>query len=225
MKYLKQIIIGVMVFLFYYFFSDITFFLFDLFKFDYMNASRLVKIILIYSLELIPLITLVLIYKDDLKNDLKNYKENFIDNLDKYVKLYMLALILMTLTDTIITAITGKELSNNEQAVRSIADTLPIYSALSVCICAPIVEELIYRKTIKNIFINNTLAIIASGLIFGLAHVIGTYQSLQDLLYIIPYGAFGAVFMYIFIDSKNIWSTITIHFMHNTILLLLYFVR
>ena len=137
----------------------------------------------------------------------------------------MLALILMTLTDTIIIAITGKELSNNEQAVRSIADTLPIYSALSVCICAPIVEELIYRKTIKNIFINKTLAIIASGLIFGIAHVIGTYQSLQDLLYIIPYGSFGAVFMYIFIDSKNIWSTITIHFMHNTILLLLYFVR
>lgn len=225
MKYLKQIITGVMVFLFYYFFSDIAFFLFDLFKFDYMNASRLVKIILIYSLELIPLITLVLIYKDDLKKDLKNYKENFIDNLDKYVKLYMLALILMTLTDTIITAITGKELSNNEQAVRSIADTLPIYSSLSVCICAPIVEELIYRKTIKNIFINKTLAIIASGLIFGIAHVIGTYQSLQDLLYIIPYGSFGAVFMYIFIDSKNIWSTITIHFMHNTILLLLYFVR
>ena len=84
MKYLKPIIIGVMVFLFYYFFSDIAFFLFDLFKFDYMNASRLVKIILIYSLELIPLITLVLIYKDDLKNDLKNYKENFIDNLDVY---------------------------------------------------------------------------------------------------------------------------------------------
>ena len=53
MKYLKQIITGVMVFLFYYFFSDIAFFLFDLFKFDYMNASRLVKIILIYSLELI----------------------------------------------------------------------------------------------------------------------------------------------------------------------------
>lgn len=225
MKYLKQIIIGVLVFLFYYFFSDIVFFLFDLFKFDYMNSSRIIKIIIIYSLEIIPVILLVLLYKNDLKKDLKNYKENFIDNLDKYVKLYMLALILMSVTDTIITAITGTELSNNEQAVRSIADTLPIYSVLSVCICAPIVEELIYRKTIKNIFINKTLAIIASGLIFGLAHVIGTYQSLQDLLYIIPYGSFGAVFMYIFIDSKNIWSTITIHFMHNSILLLLYFVR
>lgn len=225
MKYLKQIIIGVLVFLFYYFFSDIVFFLFDLFKFDYMNSSRIIKIIIIYSLEIIPVILLVLLYKNDLKKDLKNYKENFIDNLDKYVKLYMLALILMSVTDTIITAITGTELSNNEQAVRSIADTLPIYSVLSVCICAPIIEELIYRKTIKNIFINKTLAIIASGLIFGLAHVIGTYQSLQDLLYIIPYGSFGAVFMYIFIDSKNIWSTITIHFMHNSILLLLYFVR
>ena len=225
MKYLKQIIIGVFVFLFYYFFSDIIFFLFDLFKFDYMNSSRIIKIIIIYSLEIIPVILLVLLYKNDLKKDLKNYKENFIDNLDKYIKLYMLALILMSVTDTIITAITGTELSNNEQAVRSIADTLPIYSVLSVCICAPIIEELIYRKTIKNIFINKTLAIIASGLIFGLARVVGTYQSLQDLLYIIPYGSFGAVFMYIFIDSKNIWSTITIHFMHNSILLLLYFVR
>lgn len=225
MKYLKQIITGILVFLFYYFFSNIVFFLFDLFKFDYMNTSRIIKILILYLLELIPLITLVLIYKNDLKKDIKTYKKDFIDNIDKYIKLYILALILMTLTDSIIIYITGQKLSNNEQAIRTTADILPLYSLFSVCICAPITEELIYRKTIKNVFINKTLAVIASGLIFGLAHVVGTYQSLQDLLYIIPYGSFGAIFMYIFIDSKNIYSTITLHFIHNTTLLLLYFVR
>ena len=42
----------------------------------------------------------------------------------------------------------------------------PIYSLFTTCICAPIGEELAYRKTIGKIFTNKKIAIIMSGLIF-----------------------------------------------------------
>lgn len=64
-----------------------------------------------------------------------------------------------------------------------------------------------------------------SGFLFGLAHVLGTYQTISDLLYIIPYGLFGSVFMYMYLDSKTIFSSISIHFMHNTILMISYLIR
>ena len=63
-----------------------------------------------------------------------------------------------------------------------------------------------------------------SGVIFGLAHVLGTYKNMVDLLYVIPYGLFGSVFMYMYLDSKTIWSTISVHFMHNAILMITYLI-
>ena len=131
----------------------------------------------------------------------------------------------MCVSNSIITIFTNVEISNNEEAVRDIAKMLPIYSLFTTCICAPLGEELAYRKTIGKIFDNKKIAIIMSGLIFGLAHVLGTYESIIDLLYIIPYGLFGSVFMYMYLDSKTIWSTISIHFMHNAILMISYLIR
>ena len=95
---------------------------------------------------------------------------------------------------------------------------------MSTCIVAPIAEELAFRKTVNNIFINKKLSIFMGFLLFGLAHVVGTYSGLLDLLYIIPYGILGGIFMYIYTDSENIFTTITLHFIHNTILMILYFI-
>ena len=121
--------------------------------------------------------------------------------------------------------LTGSTVSNNEEAIRKISDILPIYTIITCSFIGPLAEELAYRKTIKNIFINNKLSIIASGIIFGCAHVLSSYKEIADLLYIIPYGIFGSMFMYIYCDSKSIWNTIFIHFLHNTLLLIAYFIR
>ena len=192
---------------------------------DYSRLSRTTIIALIFIIDLIPLIFLLLIYYKDLKKEFKPFKENFLDSQDKYIRYYFIALVLMTISNILIEMFTGSTISGNEEAIRSIGKVLPIYTIISCPFIAPISEELVYRKTIKNIFINDKLSIIFSGLIFGLAHVLGTYTGIIDLLYIIPYGIFGAMFMYIYCDSKNIWNTIFIHFLHNTLLLIAYYIR
>ena len=220
-----KILTSIIIFEIYYLFPHIYNFILEITKVDLSNLNKLSLMIILYSFELIPLIFMIIIYRKDLKNEFKIYKEDFIKNLDKYFRLWIFALFLMSVSNILITFITGNQISNNEEIIRSISDILPVYSIITSCICAPIVEELTYRKTIGNIFDNKKIAIIMSGIVFGLAHVIGTYSSITDLLYIIPYGIFGSIFMYIYLESKNIYTTITIHALHNSILLIMYFIR
>ncbi len=217
-KYIK-IIFSILVFGIYYIIPK----LFNLIDFSTLNRTTI--IILIFLMDLIPLLFLVLIYFKDLKEEFKPFIKNFMTAQDKYIRYYAVALVLMTISNLLIELFTGSKVSNNEQAIRSLSDILPIYTIITCSFMAPIAEELAYRKTIKNIFVNNKLSIFFSALIFGCAHVFGTYDNIIDLLYIIPYGIFGAMFMYIYCDSKNIWNTIFIHFMHNTLLLIAYYIR
>lgn len=221
---LKQILLSITIFILYFSFSYIVDFILKLAKIDLSSFKYIYKIIFIYSLELIPLVIMILIYKKDLKKDFKEFKLKWLDYFDKYIRYWLLGMTLMAISNIIIGLITGSNMANNEEALREITNILPIYSIISSCICAPIVEELAYRKTLGNIFSNKKIGIIIGGFLFGLAHIIGTYTSVTDILYIIPYGVIGGIFMFIYLDSKNIFSTISLHFLHNTILLIAYFI-
>jgi len=224
-KNLKNSIIYALVFTLYYAFPYIFNFIFDILKIDLSGLNIYIILLVLLLMDIIPILFLIYIYRKELKYEFKLNKETFKDNFDKYIKLWLFGLILMTVSNSIITIFTNVEISNNEEAIRDIAKILPIYSLFTTCICAPLGEELAYRKTIGKIFNNKTLAIFMSGVIFGLAHVLGTYESIVDLLYVIPYGLFGSVFMYMYLDSKTIWSTISVHFMHNAILMITYLIR
>lgn len=221
----KKILINILIFIIYISFSYVFDFFVRLFNIDLSNLKYIYKIIIIYLLEIIPLLFMLFIYRKDLKEKFKPFKDNFMAYADKYIRWWMAGIVLMAISNLLITLITSSTISNNEEVVRQITNILPIYSIISVCICAPLVEELVFRKTIRNIFKKKWLCIIASGVIFGAVHVIGTYEVLSDILYVIPYGIIGSIFMYIYIDSDNIWTTISLHFLHNTILLILQFIN
>ena len=66
---------------------------------------------------------------------------------------------------------------------------------------------------------SNKLFILFSGLIFGALHVVINLENLVDLLYIIPYSIPGFIFAYIYTKSKNIMVPISLHFLHNGIMM------
>ena len=57
-----------------------------------------------------------------------------------------------------------------------------------------------------------------SALIFGLLHVIFSFNTWYDFLYVIPYGALGGAFSYILTKKNNIFIPITFHVLHNSII-------
>ncbi len=222
---IKNSIKYIIIFLIYYYFPYIFNIIIRLFNLDISKLNIYLILLILILMDVIPILFLIIIYRKDLKKEFIINKETFKDNFDKYIRLWLLGLILMTISNTIITFFTNSEISNNEQAVRDIADILPIYSIFTACLCAPIGEELAYRKTVGKIFNKKWVAIVMSGILFGGAHVLGTYQNITDLLYIFPYGIFGSVFMYMYLESNTIFSSISIHFMHNTLLMISYLIR
>jgi hypothetical protein len=116
--------------------------------------------------------------------------------------------------------------SENEQMIGSMFSNDPIQLAMLfflLCVFTPLVEELIFRKVLYR-FVDRRFgpiaAIISSGLVFGLMHVI----SFGDFVQAIPYVMMGMVFGVIYHRArKNIIIPIGVHFINNLVSFLVYF--
>ena len=128
----------------------------------------------------------------------------------------------MYISNYIITHILNMNLASNEVSVRNYINVSPLLMILSTCIYSPIVEELAFRKSIRDCTSNKWVFILISGLLFGLLHIISNINNPLGLLYLIPYGAFGITFATLYYKTNNIYSTITIHAMHNTLAIIIY---
>ena len=166
-------------------------------------------------------ILLIILYRKVLKKDLIDFKKNFGKYTDIALKYWLLGFVAMMASNLIINISTNIELASNEQGVRQIISIVPILSIFSICIFAPIAEELIFRKTFKECFKGKWTFILISGIVFGLLHVISSFSSLYEFLYIIPYSSLGIAFAFIYYKTGNIFSSIFVHCLHNSILVLL----
>jgi len=103
------------------------------------------------------------------------------------------------------------EVALNQEMVESALATMPILMIITIVVFAPIVEEVIFRLVLMNLFnwkpIHN---LIFSSLVFGLIHVIS-----GGLIHIIPYFLMGLVFGYFYLKYKNIWHVTILHVLHN----------
>ena len=135
----------------------------------------------------------------------------------------------MSVSNVIISIFTHSDVSNNEEAVRSMIDSLPLYMVFSVSLYAPFVEELIFRHSIKDMVMCHgdnklirSLYIFISGFIFALMHILGQTTSYLDYIYLIPYMSLGIAFSALYSKTDNIFSSISMHALHNTITVVLY---
>lgn len=195
----------------------------NLFHINYDNFSEKMKILYMFSCDLGFMIIVFILYYKEVINDFKNYFKNFKKNFTKSFKYYLIGFIIMVVSNNLISIFFSDASANNEEAIRSLIQLYPIYMFFSVAIYAPFVEELIFRKSIRDsvlAFGNNKITkyvyIIISGLIFSSLHVVGMEKNILDYLYIIPYLGLGIAFAKLYYDSDNIFSSIFMHSLHNT---------
>jgi len=189
------------------------------------KIPTIIKVLYTFIFDIIFLIFLINIYKEEIKKEFFNFfnKKNLKNNLKTSLTYWLIGLILMITFNLIINTITNG-IAANEEEVREMINKLPLYMAFQVMIYAPLSEEIIFRKSIDKIFKNKYFFFIASGLIFGGLHVISSITSIKDLLYILPYASLGTIFAILYKKTNNIFSTITIHSIHNTLALILYLI-
>ena len=188
------------------------------------NLNNILKVIIFLISDLIVIGILLIVYRKTLIKDFKSYFKDFLNNFEQSFKYYIVGLAIMIISNLIIVVLINNKLANNEESVRLLIELLPIYMIFTVSIFAPITEELIFRKGIREIFDNKYLYIIISGCFFALMHLTSENLSLSSLLYIIPYSSLGITFAYTYYKTNNIFSTIMMHSFHNTVAIILYIV-
>lgn len=190
---------------------------------DAEGLSDAVRILISFINDMLFILLLILIYYKTIKNDfVKYFNHNFFDNLKKTLFYWSLGLCCMVVGNYIVTFVLNGQLAENEEAIRSMFQLHPFYMAFNIVIYAPITEELIFRKSIKDASSSKWGFILASGLIFGSLHVITSITDLISLLHLLPYCSLGIALSWLYHDSDNIFSTITAHFIHNTMALFVY---
>ena len=199
-----------------------------LFKIDINRFSQSMKILYSFACSVGLMIIIFFLYKDTLIENFKQFFKNFKKNIDTCFKYYFLGLAIMVVSNIVISLFFKGANANNENTIRELIGLYPLYMFFSVSIEAPFVEELIFRKSIKDAVlslgdtkITKYFYIAISGLIFGSLHVLGMVTSPLDYLYIIPYAALGSAFATLYYETDNICSSMSMHCLHNTVAIVL----
>lgn len=220
MNKLKTFFMG-LFFIFLYFFLSISMYLL-LSKDIYNESNLLLSSTANIFVELLILFIFILIFRKKIIPDFYDFKKNYKEYINKNFKYWLFGLGIMIFTNIIIGYIVG-DIPSNESLNRESLIASPLSTLVAVVITAPILEELITRKTFKDVFKNQYIYIIISGLIFGSLHLLAV-QSLIETLYVIPYAALGCSLAKIYYNTDNIWANICFHSFHNFIAVLLIFV-
>jgi membrane protease YdiL (CAAX protease family) len=215
---LKETLKGIGIICLYYIFQ-LLFSMPFIFLIKSHTISEYTATLFVYILLPIPFI---LIYLKDLKKDFKQFKTNYKKILLTTLKYWLVGIIIMIISSIVI-ALFGISDNINQEANINMLKQAPIIEILCAVIFGPILEELVFRRGLKNFTSNKHVYAITTGLIFAFIHIISSISNNSDiimLIYLIPYGALGIAFGYAYKKTNNIFGTITFHSIHNLISLL-----
>lgn len=220
---IKNICIGILVLFAYFFLTAFESVPLTLAGIDISQMSQFWKIIYMFAYEILIMVIIGFLLKDKLKKDFKDIKKNHKKYYSECLKYWFISLGVMMFSNLIINSISTNGIAANQETIDTIFKISPIYMFFSAVLFAPFVEELTFRQALRNIFKTDTIFILISGLLFGALHVLTSFQSLTDLLYIIPYSAPGIAFAYMLTKYDNIFVSMGFHFMHNGLIMAMQF--
>lgn len=215
---LAAIFIFILSFFIFYFGRYIQLIPISLFNIEYpINNMTTYTLLNLFS-NLIIMSALIWMFKKPLKEGLEKLKKAPLKTVDNAFKYYLLGLFGMMISNFLITFVLKGGGANNEKVVQSMISSAPIFMIISAGIIAPIIEEIVFRLSMNNLFKKTWTYVLASGLLFGGLHVISSFNSALDLLYIIPYSSLGFAFAYMDRKENSVCPSILMHMLHNTVL-------
>ncbi len=216
-KVLKSIFI---VFLFFFnnYFQLIPILLFHI---DFNHISDAVSIYLTTFSNIVTTLIIFLVYRKELLVEFRQFKKHFLENMDIGFHYWFFGLIGMALSNVVLTYFLSAGGATNEKIVQNMISTLPFLMLFNASIFAPIIEECTFRKAFKNVLKSKWGFVLFSGIVFGLLHVVSSFSSPIELLYAIPYSCLGISFAYMYFQSDTIFTSISMHMIHNFLLTLL----
>lgn len=214
-KYIIKAVLIVLLFLFIDYVNIIPIRIFNITEF-----RGPVVVILDTFKNIIMASILFLIYRKELIKEWDTFRSDFLNNIDSGVKYWFVGLFIMVTSNLLISVLFNSNGAGNEATVQNYISYLPWLMFIDAGIIGPFIEEMVFRKSFRDATKNKWVFALVSALVFGGMHVITNVSAWYDILYIIPYGALGGAFALAYYETDTIFTPITIHMLHNSVLTL-----
>lgn len=187
---------------------------------NYNITTNLLTITLIV-MEVSLLLILILVFRKRIKKDFIDFDNNYKKYLSIGLSSWAIGIIIMAISNGLINMFVTNSIAYNQQVNQAIISKMPLYSIVAIIITGPFIEEIVFRLSFKTHLKNKYLYYFLTIFIFAGAHVFNGISSYSELLYFIPYGALAFSFTYTLDKTDNIFTTVILHTMHNTIAVIL----
>ncbi len=218
-----KLIRTLLVFISYLLYSNVISVVFSTFKIT--NT-----IMISFLADLIFLICIIFVYRDNLKNDFENLKKDY--KVSKIIKTVIMWVVIIFVFNILMGALTeiiypNMLFDDNTNAMRSMFKISMPYSLFKTMIFAVIAEELLYRESISDVVKNKYLFIAISSIIYTLMNFIFVgFDSniiVMDLLsYFLPALLFSTAYVK---NNNNIIILMLIKFAYNLIPTIMYLLQ
>ena len=154
---IKMIIRSIIVFVGFFLSSYLQYIPVILFKLDISKIRNNIgmQVLLSCFSSFVFMIILLIIYNKDLKREFKTYISNFAKNFDTGFKWYLVGLLIMMISNLFLYYVLSSGGAINENTVQKMIKSSPILMAIDACIIGPFNEEIIFRKSLYDIFKKN----------------------------------------------------------------------
>lgn len=228
----KQIIFAIIVLIpgFLYIFPEITKFILLTSLKNGWIGPKYVNLILNLTVDVICLSLIFIIYHDFIKKSFIQLKLNWKNYLRFNLTFGLLIYFLMNLcVGIIISALLGGKDVNpgNQDTVEALLQLHPLFMILSSTIVAPFIEEFIFRGCVFTPLYKNhkILAFVISASVFGFMHTLPYMSSnfYREAVLSLSYISSGLYFCLIYAKHKNIFSSVMMHGIVNSIAVVMLF--
>lgn len=163
------------------------------------------------------LVLIILNYKY-LSIDFKNIKKDYKKVLINVILFTILFTILVNVSNYLLYNLSGS-IADREMTNETLVLSSPLLMFITIGIISPIFEELTLRYPYRNININKYVKLLIMTICFVILHLT-TINNIYDILYIIPYLLLNLEFGYSYFKSNNIYGSILIHILNNSIVII-----
>ena len=208
----NKLLTSVLVIIFYFAWPIIIQVFRDIFRID---ASHSFLFDIICNVLLAAM--LITIYHKDLKEYLKNFNKNKFKYIKTILLYFLITLVAIALTNSfVIDILKIDHIAENDSALFESFKAYPLLVAFMTVIYYPVVEEIVFEKTLKDVIKSKWLFIILSGVFFwyyNIAYIEGiTYLTIVSSLCYFVGGFLRAL---AFHKTNNLYVPVAIKALYN----------
>lgn len=212
MKLFTSICVIVLYFIWPYFVNSIL---------SLLGIKEPLSVYLTLAADFILMIVIISIYFDGLRNDFIKLKKNFKKFFILGGKIFILGFIVYTIVSSVFIFIVPEATNANTNSLLNIFDKSPMMLIIIAIFYYPIIEELVFKKTFKDVLTNKWFFIITTAIINASFEVVLSYQNIYNLVNIIPTAVFYGMLSYIYYETDNIFVSMGYRMIYNLIPFLL----